>query len=91
MTVVHVPQNEAAAVIRELLAAAQELGLPPSVVRTSSDGLFGFSLIVPDEVHLLANGVTQDDLDAVQEPEKPKKKGGRPRKAAAEPVVEEQE
>ena len=50
MAVVHVRQDEAAPVIRELLAAAQRLGLPASVVKTSSDGFFGFSLVVPDEV-----------------------------------------
>lgn len=94
--VVHVPMGEAGPVIRELLAAAEQLGLPPQVVATSTDGVFGFSLIVPDEVYLLANGVTQADVDAVDaepvdEAEPPKKKGGRPRKAAVEPVTEEQE
>lgn len=51
MAVVHVPPGEATPVARDLLAAAQELGLPPQVVRTASDGLFGFSFIVPDEVY----------------------------------------
>ena len=88
MTVVHVPQNEAGPVIRELLAAAEALGLPASVVATSSDGTFGFSLIVPDEVHEKAFPTAEPE----PEPEEPapKKKGGRPKKAA-EPVVEEEE
>lgn len=97
MTVVHVPQNEAAPVIRQLLAAAEQLGLPASVVATSSDGTFGFSLIVPDEVHakafpaLYAEAKTQlEDPEPEPEPA-PKKKGGRPRKVVAEPVVEEAE
>lgn len=93
MTVVHVPQNEAAEPIRALLKAAQELGLPASVVATSSDGVFGFSLIVPDEVHAKAfpeREVIWVESDPEPEPV-PKKKGGRPRKVVAEPVVEEEE
>lgn len=87
MAVVHVPVNEAAPVILELLAAAARLGLPAAVVKTSSDGLFGFSLVVPDEVYDMA---AQIRIEQQPEP-KPKNKGGRPRKVAAEPVVEEQE
>jgi len=88
MAVVHVPQNEAAEPIRALLKAAQELGLPASVVATSSDGLFGFSLIVPDEVHAKA---FPELAEEVKDEPAPKKKGGRPRKVAVEPVVEEEE
>lgn len=60
MAVVHVPQNEAAPMIRQLLKAAEELGLPASVVATSSDGVFGFSLVVPDEVFAKAQTVGAD-------------------------------
>ena len=91
MTVVHVPQNEAAEPIRALLKAAQELGLPASVVATSSDGVFGFSLIVPDEVHAKAFPDLAEEAKVQLDEEPPKRKGGRPRKAAAEPVVEVQE
>jgi hypothetical protein len=99
VAVVHVPQNEAAPVIRELLAAAERLGLPASVVATASDGLFGFSLIVPDAVYDMAGQIRIEQaygpggpLERTKEPEpKPKNKGGRPRKVAAEPVVEEEE
>lgn len=90
MAVIHVIQNEAAPVIRELLAAAERLGLPASVVATASDGIYGFSLIVPDEVQDMA---AQIRIENRPEPEEsaPKKKGGRPRKTAAEPVVEDEE
>lgn len=96
MAVIHVPMSEAADQIRKLLAAAQELGLDPTTaVKTSSDGMFGFSLIVPDEVLDRSLGVAADKPnhpDSEPEPEEPpKRKGGRPRKAAAEPVVEVQE
>jgi hypothetical protein len=77
VAVVHVPQNEAAPVIRTLLEAAAELGLPASVVATASDGVFGFSLIVPDEVLARTQPkATPADGEAVA----PKKKVGRPRK-----------
>lgn len=92
MAVVHVPQNEAAPVIRELLAAAERLGLPASVVATASDGLFGFSLIVPDAVYDMAGLIRIEQFKSNEkEPEpKPKNKGGRPKKTP-EPVVEEEE
>ena len=87
MAVVHVRQDEAAPVIRELLAAAQRLGLPASVVKTSSDGFFGFSLVVPDEVDDMA---AQIRIENRPQPEpKPKNKGGRPRKVV-ESVTEEE-
>lgn len=100
MAVIHVPMSEAAPVIRELLEAAQRLGLDPSVVKTSTDGFFGFSLLVPDEVDDMAAQIRienrpQPDPEPDPEPEEPapvpKKKGGRSRKAAAEPVVEEEQ
>ncbi len=93
MAVIHVPQNDAAPVIRELLAAAERLGLPASVVATSSDGFFGFSLIVPDEVDHMAAAIRIEQQGTPKDPAPqdpaPKNKGGRPRKAAAQPVVEE--
>lgn len=93
MAVVHVPQNDAAPVIRELLAAAEKLGLPAAVVKTTSDGVFGFSLIVPDEVLELTSQNQVDARGDDPEPEpqaKPKNKGGRPKKAAAsDPEPEE--
>lgn len=96
MAVIHVPMNEAAEIIRDLLAAATRLGLDPTTtVKTSSDGIFGFSLIVPDEVDDMAALIRIERTGATKDPEPqepaPKKKGGRPRKAAAEPVVEGQE
>lgn len=51
MAVVHVAPGEATEVAQDLLAAAVRLGLDPKVVRTSSDGLFGLSFEVPDEVY----------------------------------------
>jgi hypothetical protein len=96
--------NDATEVIQDLLAAAVRLGLnPTTTVKTSSDGFFGFSLIVPDEVDDMAAvirieraGVAKDSKPAESEltesePEPAPKKRGRPRKAAAEPVQEEQE
>lgn len=57
MAVVHVPPSEATEVARGLLETADYLGLPASVVKTSSDGVFGFSFLVPDEVeHLWLHG-----------------------------------
>jgi hypothetical protein len=103
MAVIHVPMSEAAPVIRELLEAAQRLGLDPSVVKTSTDGFFGFSLLVPDEVDDMAAQIRIERAATPKKPEDfgqepasepepaPKKKGGRPRKAAAEPVVEEEQ
>jgi hypothetical protein len=97
MTVVHVPPDKATEIARSLLQAAQELGLDPTTtVKTSSDGVFGLSFVVPDEVYLRANGVSRadvDEVDAEPEPEPTPKKRGRPKKAAAaatEPVVEEE-
>lgn len=77
--------EEATNVARKLLAAAEELGLPASVVQTSSDGVYGLMFIVPDEVSDLAFSAEEPEAEA--EPEKPKRKGGRPKKAVA--VVEE--
>jgi hypothetical protein len=101
VAVIHVPQSEAAPMIRQLLAAAQELGLSAAVVKTASDGVFGFSLVVPDEVLAKAQAAppvsTEDEpeepvVSNEDEPEEPApKRRGRPRKPTAEPVVEEQE
>lgn len=95
MAVVHVPPGEATRIARQLLDWAADRGMDPSVVKTSSDGIFGFSFIVPDE---LIEGYKPEMGDVVAKPQDPepeepapKRKGGRPRKAAAEPVVEEQE
>lgn len=98
MAVVHVRPDEATEVARQLLRAAAELGLDPTTaVKTSSDGFFGLSFLVSDEVNDRAgfNRVMDQATPKESEPEEPaptpKKKGGRPRKATAEPVVEEQE
>lgn len=91
MAVVHVRPSEATEVAQQLLRAAADLGLDPTTtVKTSSDGVFGFSFLVPDEVYDRAGYNRVMDAAPVEEPA-PKKKGGRPRKAAAEPVVEEDE
>jgi hypothetical protein len=96
MAVVHVPPSEATEVAQQLLRAAADLGLDPTTtVKTSTDGFFGLSFVVPDEVYDRAGFNRIADAAPAKEPQepapKPKNKGGRPRKAAAEPVVEEQE
>jgi hypothetical protein len=82
-----VPPGEATEVAQKLLAAAAELGLPAAVVKTASDGEWGFSFIVPDEVAELAyHGWGADAAPGPAEdgePKPPKRKPGRPRKAAA--------
>lgn len=50
MAVIHPDASDFSAVAKATLAAAEKLGLPPQVVRTSSDGIWGMALIVPDEV-----------------------------------------
>lgn len=89
MAVVHVPPSEATEVARSLLQAARELGLDPTTtVKTSSDGIFGFSFIVPDEVEHRAMHTSKDPEPAeAEETPKPRNKGGRPRKTIA-PVDE---
>ena len=81
------PADQATEVAQKLLAAAEELGLPASVVQTTSSGLFGLSFLVPDEVfdHMVG-AVKEPEPEVEPEPERPKKKVGRPKKAA---VVEE--
>lgn len=72
---------------RKLLAAAEKLGLPASVVETTSSGVFGLSFVVPDRVldQVIKDtvGDEEPDKEPESEPEKPKKKVGRPKKAAA--------
>lgn len=89
MAEVHVPPGEATEVARKLLAAAEELGLPATVVRTASDGVWGFSFVVPQEVADRAyhgwdaNLGTEEPEASEPAPEEPvKRKPGRPRKAA---------
>lgn len=89
MAVVHVPQNEAAPVIRELLAAAERLGLPASVVATSSDGIFGFSLIVPDEVGDMAAQIRIENRKSEPAKKSAAKEPAKLELAAEEPVAEE--
>ena len=80
---------------RKLLAAAEKLGLPASVVETTSSGVFGLSFLVPDAVldQVIKDTVSggEDDKEPAPESEpeldKPKKKVGRPKKAV--PVAEE--
>jgi hypothetical protein len=92
--VVHVHPAEATEVAQKLLAAAEELGFPVNSVQTSSDGWFGLSFLVPDEVHALAMGVKPEpepeaEPEAVEETPA-KRKPGRPKKAvASEPEPEE--
>lgn len=50
MVAVDVHPSEFGNAAAKLLAAAEELGLPASVVATTSDGLFGMGFLVPDEV-----------------------------------------
>lgn len=100
MAVVHVPPGEATRIAQQLLGWAADRGMDPGVVKTSSDGLFGFSFVVPDE---LIEGYTADMGDVVAVPKqvdpapeepapKPAKKAAKKAvKKAAEPVVEEQE
>lgn len=84
MAVVHVPPGEATEVARKLLAAAEELGLPVSVVATASDGVWGFSFIVPQEV---ADKAYEPDAQEPQEAAEPvKRKPGRPRKVVAQTI-----
>lgn len=91
MAVVHVPPSEATEVARKLLAAAQMLGFPASVVATSSDGVFGFSFVVPDEVEQAAMRGWGADRQPEPDPEPaPKRKGGRPRKTVASEPEERQ-
>lgn len=94
MAVIHVPPNEATGVAQALLAAAEEMGLDPSVVKTSSDGIFGFSFIVPDAVadrtHVMVAEASRKKETEAEEPMPPKKRG-RPKKVTAEPVVEEEQ
>lgn len=79
---VDVPPEEFGAVARKLLDAADELGLPASVVATTSDGLFGMGLLVPDEVAEKA-GLTTKAKEA--KADTPAKRGpGRPRKSDQE-------
>lgn len=95
MAVLHVPMSEAADLIRALLAEATRLGLDPTTaVKTSSDGTFGFSLIVPDEVAQVVLGTPEPADPEPEEPApKPAKKAAKKTvaKKAAEPVVEEEE
>lgn len=83
------PTEEATQMAQKLLAAAEELGLPASVVQTTSSGVFGLSFVVPDVVldQVIKNEVGDvevgDPEPEVEEPVKPKKKVGRPKKAVA--------
>lgn len=91
MAVVHVPPSEATPVAKSLLEAAEYLGLPASVVVTTSDGMFGFSFVVPDEVEHVAMHGTAQPKDA-EEPKAPVKRAAKKAaKRAAEPEVEDQE
>jgi len=75
MAVVDVPPGEATKAAQELLALAAAKGYPPEVVRTQSEGLYGFSFVVPDD--LLAK---DSEPDPEPEPEEPApKKRGRPK------------
>jgi hypothetical protein len=87
VTVVHVPPNEATPVARKLLDAAAALGLDPGVVRTSSDGIYGFTLEAPVEVYEAAFPLVAAEAKQQIE-EAPRRKGGRPRKTAAAPADE---
>lgn len=84
MAVVHVPPGEATKTAQELLRLAEEKGYPPSVVATQTDGLYGFSFVVPDDLF--------PEPEPPQEPEeKPEpKKRGRPKKAAAAAAEDEE-
>lgn len=87
MAVVHVPPGEATEVAQKLLAAAERLGLPANVVQTASDGVWGFSFIVPQEVADKAYGAPAVEPEEPQETtEPPKRKPGRPRKVVAETI-----
>lgn len=68
----------------KLLVAAEELGLSPAVVATTSDGLFGMGFVVPEEVAAKA-GFAVAEQDSVAEEPVPVKRGpGRPRKVVQE-------
>lgn len=90
MAEIHMPADQATEIAQRLLAAAAELGLPASVIETTSSGVFGLSFIVPDEVFdRMVENTSDEEPEPEQqpEPEKPKKKVGRPRKVV--PVAEE--
>lgn len=75
MAEVHVPPGpEATRAAQELLAKAAAKGYPPEVVRTQTEGLYGFSFVVPDDL-LEPDAVAEPE----PEPEAPKRRG-RPKK-----------
>lgn len=86
--------HELTAAAVKLLAAAEALGLDPSVVRTTSDGLFGLGFIVPEEVAIKAGLKVGKAATAPKEPDSPteepapaapaKRGPGRPRATKSE-------
>ena len=50
MAFIHPVAEDFSAVAKATLEAAAELGLPATVVKSSSDGRWGMGLIVPDKV-----------------------------------------
>lgn len=76
MAFIHPVAEDFSAVAKATLAAAAELGLPATVVKSSSDGRWGMGLIVPDAVaeafakHMESSQYPiRVDLDEQAEPE----------------------
>ncbi len=64
MAVVSPGPQDTSAVARALLAAADKLGLPATVVATTTDGAFGTGFVVPDELM----GVFGEFMESAHEP-----------------------
>jgi hypothetical protein len=91
MAVVHVPPGpEATRAAQELLAKAAAKGYDASVVQTQSEGLYGFSFVVPDDLIEAPDETPDPEPEPDAEPEPPKRRG-RPKKDAKSTTDTEQE
>jgi hypothetical protein len=95
MAVVQVPPGKATEIAQMLLAKAAAAGMDPSVVATQTDGFWGLSFVIPDElmaapVEAEVESESELEPELEVEPETPKKRG-RPKKSAASEVEPETE
>lgn len=96
MAVIHPVAEDFSAVAKAALAAAEDLGLPVTVVAATSSADHGMGLVVPDEVAAKFGDFMESSLQPIrverdtepevaEETEAPAKRGpGRPRKVTTE-------